>query len=112
VVVPAQLHPVPLYDAREYPDGSVSLTVTVEPSVAPAAVPELLLTCMFQTAVEPCVNVPVCDLAIASDGGGSIVIVSEAKLPAVMPAPEKVKPDTVADAGALAATFTGKVSSG
>jgi hypothetical protein len=65
VEVPEQLQPVPLNEASVYPEGSVSLTVTVEPSVGPVPV---LPTWMFQVAVAPCVKVPVCDFVTESAG--------------------------------------------
>ena len=81
----------------------------VEPSVEPKLV---LVTLMFHTALEPWVKVPLWALVMLSDGGGSIVMVSEANVAAVIPAPLNVKPLTVTDAGAFEATTTGTVRSG
>ena len=62
--------------------------------------------------MDPCVNVPLWPLKIAKIGAGSMVMVSLEKVPVVMPAPLKVNPLTIADAGALLATLTSRLSSG
>ena len=79
------------------------------PSVAPDALAETFDTVMSHSPAPPCVNVPVLFFAMARMGAGLMVIVSLAKVPAVMPAPLNVNPLTVADAPALADTFTGKL---
>ena len=57
--------------------GRVSITVTVDPSVEPVADTALLVTWMFQVAVDPCVNGAEWLFAIASTGAGSMVTVSD-----------------------------------
>ena len=90
----------------------MSLTVTVDPSVVPAAVAELLATCKVQVAVDPCVKVPVCALVTARIGAGSIVTASVVELVAVMPPPLRPLPPLFALAGALLFTITGMVNVG
>ncbi len=72
-------------DTSIRPEGTVSVTVTVVPSVGP--VPFLLSTVTVYVAFSwPCVKLPVCVLVIASTG--SIIVVMSLALAATEPPPE------------------------
>ena len=69
--VPGQVHPAPDIDTRVKPDGTVSVTVTV-PLVDPALAPLETVT-LYVAFCCPAAKLPVCVLAIESEGGDVLV---------------------------------------